>query len=120
MLAQVRARNAWLQTPLGIVDWGSRGSISPLIEPAYTSKGIWNSSHWSDPQFDRLMSQFDAEPDEQRRAQLAQQIAKLQHDNVPTIVSYFLTGLRGIRSNVQGIAPGPVDHIDASQAWLST
>jgi peptide/nickel transport system substrate-binding protein len=112
--------NVWLQTPLGIVDWGSRGSISPLIEPAYVSKGIWNSSHWSDPQFDGLMSQFDAEPDEQRRTQLALQIAKLQHDNVPAIVAYFITGLRGVRTNVQRIAAGPVDHIDASQVWLST
>jgi peptide/nickel transport system substrate-binding protein len=66
------------------------------------------------------MSQFDAEPDEQRRTQLALQIAKLQHDNVPAIVAYFITGLRGVRTNVQRIAAGPVDHIDASQVWLST
>src|ERR671933_600024 len=45
----------WLQTPFAIVDWGGRGGVSPLLEPAYTSKGIWNSSHWKDPQFDRLV-----------------------------------------------------------------
>ncbi len=109
----------WLETAFCIVDWGSRGSISPLIEPAYNCKGIWNSSHWCDPQFDKLMSQFDAEPDEQARTSLAAQIAKLQHDNVPTLVTFFLNGLRGLRKNLNGIVPGPVDHIDASRAWLS-
>jgi peptide/nickel transport system substrate-binding protein len=110
----------WLQTPFGIVDWGGRGSISPLIEPAYTSKGIWNSSHWHNRQFDNLVAQFDAEPDLGRRKQLATQIAKLQNDETPTLISFFITGLRGVRKNVQGIENGPVDHIDASKVWLSS
>src|SRR3954447_9399482 len=109
----------WLQTPFAIVDWGGRGSVSPLIEPAYTSKGIWNSSHWKDPQFDKLVAQFDAEADQGRRKQIVGQIAKLQNDNTPTLISFFITGLRGVRMNVQGIENGPVDHIDASKVWLS-
>jgi peptide/nickel transport system substrate-binding protein len=109
----------WLQTPFGIVDWGGRGSISPLIEPAYTKTGIWNSSHWHNTQFDKLVSQFDAEADEGRRKQVAAQIAKLQNDETPTLISFFITGLRGVRKNVQGIENGPVDHIDASKVWLS-
>jgi len=109
----------WLQTPFGIVDWGGRGSISPLIEPAYTAKGIWNSSHWKDASFDKLVGQFDSEADEGRRKQVAAQIAKIQNDQTPTLVSFFITGLRGVRKNVQGIENGPVDHIDASKVWLS-
>jgi peptide/nickel transport system substrate-binding protein len=111
--------NVWLTTPYCIVDWGSRGSISPLIEPAYTSKGIWNSSHWKEPQFDKLMKQFDATADEQGRAKLAEKIAALQTEQTPTLVTFFITGLRGIRKTVKNIEPGPVDHIDASQVWLS-
>jgi peptide/nickel transport system substrate-binding protein len=111
--------NVWLTTPYCIVDWGSRGSISPLIEPAYTSKGIWNSSHWKDPQFDKLMAQFDATADEQSRATLAEKVATLQTEQTPTLVTFFITGLRGVRKTVQHIEPGPVDHIDASEVWLS-
>jgi peptide/nickel transport system substrate-binding protein len=111
--------NVWLTTPYCIVDWGSRGSISPLIEPAYTSKGIWNSSHWKDPQFDRLMAQFDATSDEQSRAKLAEQIGALQTEQTPTLVTFFITGLRGVRKTVKNIEPGPVDHIDATEVWLS-
>jgi peptide/nickel transport system substrate-binding protein len=109
----------WLQTPFGIVDWGGRGSVSPLIEPAYTKKGIWNSSHWKNTQFDKLVSQFDAEGDEGRRKQIVAQIAKIQNDETPTLISFFINGLRGVRKSVQGIENGPVDHIDASKVWLS-
>jgi len=111
--------NVWLTTPFCIVDYGSRGSISPLIEPAYTSKGIWNSSHWKNPQFDSLLSQFDSTSDEQSRAKVAARIALLQHEETPTLISFFITGLRGVRKTVQNIETGPVDHIDASQVWLS-
>jgi hypothetical protein len=65
------------------------------------------------------MAQFDATPDEQSRAKIAEQVALLQHDEVPTVISYFITGLRGVRKNVQNIETGPVDHMDASQVWLS-
>jgi len=109
----------WLQTPFGIVDWGGRGSVSPLIEPAYTKNGIWNSSHWKNTQFDKLVSQFDAEADEGRRKQIVAQIAKIQNDETPTLISFFINGLRGVRKNVRGIENGPVDHIDASKVWLS-
>ncbi len=109
----------WLQTPFGIVDWGARGSISPLIEPAYTAKGIWNSSHWKNTQFDKLVSQFDAEADQGTRKQIVAQIAKIQNDATPTLISFFINGLRGVRKTVQGIENGPVDHIDASKIWLS-
>jgi hypothetical protein len=47
------------------------------------------------------------------------QIARLQHDETPTLVSFFITGLRGVRKNVQNIEKGPVDHIDASRVWLT-
>jgi peptide/nickel transport system substrate-binding protein len=109
----------WLQTPFGIVDWGGRGSISPLIEPAYTKKGIWNSSHWKNDDFDKLVAQFDSEADEGRRKQIAAQAAKIQNDETPTLISFFITGLRGVRKNVQGLENGPVDHMDASKVWLS-
>src|SRR4051794_34247384 len=109
----------WLQTPFAIVDWGGRGSVSALVEPAYSSNGIWNSSHWKDARFDKLVSQFDAETDEGRRKPIAAQIAKLQNDATPTLISFFITGLRGVRKTVQNIETGPVDHIDASKVWLS-
>ena len=49
----------------------------------------------------------------------ARQIATLQNEQTPTLISFFITGLRGIRKNLMGIEKGPVDHIDASKVWLA-
>ena len=55
----------WLDVPMGIVDWAPRGFPSQLITPAYTSKNIppgsghWNSAHWANKTFDRLLSDSD-------------------------------------------------------------
>ena len=109
----------WLVVPFGIVDWGGRGSVSQLILPAYTCKGIWNSAHWCNAQFDKLMAQFDGEPDEQRRKQTAVEAAKLQQDETPALLAYWIKGQRTARKTVHGLPAGPVDRMDIARVWLS-
>jgi peptide/nickel transport system substrate-binding protein len=109
---------AWLEVPLGIVDWASRGSPSQLIEPAYPCSGIWNSAHWCDQRFGQLMLQLDAETDEGRRRALAAQAAALQQEETPAVIAYWIKGVRTMRKNVHGLAPGPVESLDPSRIWL--
>jgi peptide/nickel transport system substrate-binding protein len=109
---------AWLEVPLGIVDWASRGSPSQLIEPAYPCSGIWNSAHWCDQRFGQLMLQLDAETDEGRRRALAAQAAALQQEETPAVIAYWIKGVRTMRKNVHGMAPGPVESLDPSRIWL--
>jgi peptide/nickel transport system substrate-binding protein len=111
---------AWLQVPLGIVDWASRGSPSQLIEPAYPCSAIWNSAHWCDPAFGKLMLRFDGESDEGRRRSIAIAAAKLQQDETPAVIAYWIKGVRTTRKNVHGLAPGPVESLDPSRVWLSS
>ena len=43
----------WLKVPMGITDWAvPRRALEQFFLPAFTSKGIWNSSHFKDPAFD--------------------------------------------------------------------
>lgn len=97
----------WLQVPMGIVDWAARGAASQTITPAYLCKGVWNSAHWCNKEYDRLLSQVDSEQDEQKRRQLAAQAAKIQHDEVPAIIAYWVKNFRASRKNVRGIGTTP-------------
>ena len=97
----------WLEVPMGIVYWASRGTPSQLIQPAYLSKSPWNSAHWHNERFDALMRRFDAEADEGKRKRMAVQAAKLMQDETPAIIPYWLKELRAIRKGLQGVAPGP-------------
>jgi peptide/nickel transport system substrate-binding protein len=109
----------WLTVPFGLTGWGERGSPVQLITPAYTAKGVWNSAHWKNAEFTNLIKQLAGELDEQKAKQLAVQAAKVQNDQVPVLISYWIKQQRAIRTNVHGIAPGPVSHLDVSRMWLS-
>jgi peptide/nickel transport system substrate-binding protein len=119
----------WLVVPFGIVDWGARGSASQTIAPAYlcsaipkpdlSNSGAWNSAHWCNKDFDRLVFQFDQELDEARRKEIAAQAAELQNEEVPSIIAYWIKEQRTTRKNVQGLPAGPTFHLDVRKMSLS-
>jgi len=110
----------WLSVPLGITDWGARGVPSQTILPAYTSTGVWNSAHWKDPQFDKLMTQLNSTLDETSRQKLALQAATVQHNAVPDIIAYWFVEVRITGNNVHGLTAGPAEWLDPRAMWLST
>jgi peptide/nickel transport system substrate-binding protein len=109
----------WLTVPVGISDWGARGSASQLILPAYTCDGVWNSAHWCNKQFETLLHDFDAEIDEGKRKQIGIEAAKVQAEETPAVIAYWLNELRATRSTVHGLANGPAGRIDPARMWLS-
>jgi peptide/nickel transport system substrate-binding protein len=120
----------WLVVPFGIVDWGARGSASQTITPAYlcsavpkpdlsNSGGAWNSAHWCNDQYDELVFQFDQELDEQKRKEIAVEAAKIQNDEVPAIIAYWIKEQRTTRTNVHGLPSGPTFHLDVRKMFLA-
>lgn len=107
----------WLEVPMGITDWAARGSASQTITPAYLCDGVWNSAHWCNKEYDKLIAQLDSEVDEGKRRQIAAQAAKIQQDETPAVIAYWVKGLRAVRKNVRGI--GPIPNIRLDEVWLS-
>lgn len=107
----------WLTVPAGITDWASRGTASQTIGPAYRCGAPWNSAHWCDGRFETLMREFDGEPDLQVRRRLAEEAARVQHEAVPAVISYWIDDLRASRVRVGGLAEGP--RVDLAKVWLS-
>ena len=119
----------WLVVPFGIVGWASRGSASQTIGPAYlcrsvpkpdlSNAGAWNSAHWCEPDFDKLVFQSDAELDEAKRQEIAVKAATIQHDQVPALVGYWIKEQRTMRQNVHGLPAGPNLHLDVRAMFLT-
>jgi len=116
--------------PFGITDWAARGTPGQILDPAYTcnsvpnkdlsnAAGAWNSAHWCNPQYDSLVKRFEASVDQSERRSLAVQAAKIQQEEVPDVIAYWLAELRATRKNVHGLAKGPTSEVDASGVWLS-
>lgn len=109
----------WLAVPFGMTDWAARGAASQAIVPEFPSGAIWNESHWADPEFDKSFKAYNAELDNQRRNQLALKCARIQHEEAPYGIAYWIGAQRATAQNVHGLAPAPDVFIDLRAVWLS-
>ena len=63
----------WGPNMLGLSNWAQKNTASEMFNLAYYSTGVWNESHWNNPEFDALLESFDSTLDQEvRRGQLAQ------------------------------------------------
>jgi peptide/nickel transport system substrate-binding protein len=109
----------WLDVPMGITDWTFRGVPEQYFLPAFTSTGVWNSSHFKNPQFDTLAGEYDSTLDETKRRDFAKQAATLLMDETPTIIAYWISVNRAMRQNVQGVTSDPAEFLDLTNAYLA-
>jgi len=112
------ANQPWLDVPFGIVDWAARGAASQTIDAAYLCGAVWNSAHWCNKKYGSLVNQSDRVVNALQREKIALQAAKIQYDEVPAVITYWIKELRGTRKNVHGLAAGPASLVDPSGVWL--
>jgi peptide/nickel transport system substrate-binding protein len=91
----------WLEVPFGCVEWGARGTAGQLIAPAYSCDGVWNAAQWCNKDYSRLVTEFDGELDEQKRTTIAASAAKIQNDETPGIIAYWLPTMSAMSEKVQ-------------------
>jgi peptide/nickel transport system substrate-binding protein len=104
---------------MGIVDWAPRGTPSQVIDPAYLTGAIWNSAHWSNHTYDKLVNGSDTQLNAAKREQMVLQAAKIQHDEVPAIIAYWIQDLHATTQRVHGISGPVAPYPDYSAAYLS-
>ena len=108
----------WLDSVMGITDWGHRGVPNVFLTAAWGSKGAWNASHFKNPTFDKLTADYVAAVDLDSQRGLAKQIQELLLDESPAIVPYFYFHLAATRTGVSNVEPTGMGHIDVSRATL--
>lgn len=113
------ANQPWLDVTMGMVDWAPRGTPSQVIDPAYLTGGIWNSAHWSNKAYDKLVNGSDTELNKSKRAAMALKAAKIQHDEVPAIIAYWLQDTHATSQRVHNVRGPVAPYPDFSATYLS-
>jgi peptide/nickel transport system substrate-binding protein len=96
-------KSDWLDSPLGITDYGHRGVPNVFLNAPLTSNGTWNAAHFKNPQYDQLVAQFVAAIDIGSQRKLSGQIQTLLLDETPIIIPFFYDQLIAMRSGVNGM-----------------
>jgi peptide/nickel transport system substrate-binding protein len=103
--------NVWRKAPFCASYWGSNSTEDQALSIAYASGAPWNDSHWSRPEFDKLLLQARSELDAQRRKALYRQATTMVHDDGGHIVVMFADDISGMSRKVKGFVG---DHFGAN------
>jgi peptide/nickel transport system substrate-binding protein len=109
----------WLEVPMGITDWTFRGVPEQYFLPAFTSKGVWNSSHFKNAAFDSAAASYDSTLDEASRRGFAKTAATILNDETPSIISYWISVNRAMSTKVNGVTSDPAEFLDLTTANLA-
>jgi len=109
----------WLNSPLGITDYGHRGVPNVFLTAALSSKGTWNAAHFKNPTLDGLIVDYVSALDIESQKAAARKIEELLLDETPVIFPYFYFHLSATRSNVTGIIPTGMGHLDLTKTGFT-
>ncbi len=98
----VYGKSRWLDSVLGITDYGHRGVPNVFLGAPLESSGTWNSAHFKNPEYDSLVAEYTAALDVDAQRTAAGKIQQLLLDETPVIFPYFYYFLTATKKNVAG------------------
>jgi peptide/nickel transport system substrate-binding protein len=106
----------WLDSPLGITDYGHRGVPNVFLTAPLTSSGTWNAAHFADPAYDKAVADYVATLDVGSQKTAAKKIEELLLDETPLVIPYFYFHLSAVQKGYGGVQVTGMGHIDLTQA----
>jgi peptide/nickel transport system substrate-binding protein len=116
----VFGKSPWLDSEMGITDYGHRGVPNLFLNAQLTSKGVWNAAHFKNPTYDGLVKDYVSALDIQTQQATAAKIQQLLLDESPNIYAYFYYFLTGTKKNVGNVEVSAMGHYDITKAGFTT
>jgi peptide/nickel transport system substrate-binding protein len=115
----VFGKSPWLDSVMGITDYGHRGVPNLFLNAQLTSKGVWNAAHFKNPTYDGLVKQYVESLDISTQRSAAKKIQELLLDETPNIYPYFYFFLTGTKKNVGNVEVSAMGHYDITKAGFT-
>ena len=112
----VYGKSPWLDSDMGITDYGHRGVPNVFLQAPLTSEGTWNSAHFKNAEYDSLVKSYIASLDLDSQRASAGKIQRLLLEETPLIFGYFYDFLTATRKGASGAMPTAMGHLFLGQA----
>ena len=112
----VPGKSDWLDSTLGITDYGHRGVPNVYLSAPLTSDGTWNAAHFKNAEYDQLVKGYVGALDLEGQRAAAGKIQRLLLDETPIIFGYFYDYLSISAKNVAGVEVTAMSHIFLDRA----
>lgn len=114
----VPGKSPWLDSDMGITDYGHRGVPNVYLSAPLLSTGTWNSAHFNNKEYDGLVANFIGALDLEAQKTVASKIQTLLLDETPIIFGYFYDYMSAARKGVTGIEVTAMSHLFLRNATL--
>ena len=101
----VYGKSNWLDSVMGITDYGHRGVPNVFLAAPLKSDGTWNSAHFRNAEYDQLATSYVAALDLEAQKATAGKIQRLLLEETPVIFGYFYDYLTATVKGVTGVQP---------------
>jgi peptide/nickel transport system substrate-binding protein len=114
----VYGKSPWLDSDMGITDYGHRGVPNVFLSAPLQSDGTWNSAHFKNTEYDGLVKSYIAALDLDSQRTSAGKIQNLLLDESPVLFVYFYDFLTATKKGATGVEPTAMSHLFMNQASL--
>jgi peptide/nickel transport system substrate-binding protein len=112
----VYGQSDWLDSVMGITDYGHRGVPNTVLAAPLKSDGVWNSAHYKSKVYDGLVADYVAAIDLQSQRAAAGRIQRHLLDETPVIFGYFFDWLVVTTKNLSGVGAVATGQLYLQQA----
>jgi peptide/nickel transport system substrate-binding protein len=112
----VFGQSPWLDSTFGLTEYGHRGAPNVFLGAPLKSDGTWNSAHFKNKEYDRLVTDYVSALDLQAQRTAAKKIQEMLLDEVPIVFAYFYFYLTATKPTIAGVDVSAMGHVDVSQA----
>ncbi len=109
----------WLDSEMGITDYGHRGVPNVLLGAPLLSAGAWNAAHFKSPAYDELVAKYIATTDLGVQRETASKIQALLLDETPVIFAYFYDYLMATAPAVAGVTVTGIGQVFLANATIA-
>ena len=106
----------WLDSEMGITDFGHRGIPNILLAAPLLSDGAWNAAHFKNPAYDALVADYVKATDLGIQRALSGKIDALLLDETPVVIPYFYNTLAALAKGVTGVETTAIPQMFLQQA----
>src|SRR5262249_5910498 len=76
----------WTKLPFGFTTWAHRPLGVMVLSLAYRTGAAWNESNWSNPEFDKLLTEAEGYLDVEKRRAVTAKLEQIMLDEGPAVV----------------------------------
>jgi peptide/nickel transport system substrate-binding protein len=111
-------RSDWLDSEMGITDYGHRGVPDVTLAAPLRGDGAWNAAHFHNQAYDRLVAAYVAATDLSVQRETARQIETLLLDETPIVIGYFFDYLVATGPCVTGLGVSAISALFLQNAAI--